>query len=208
VKRRQVIELIYEGLGKILVDKSFRLKKSEEGFVRLIPGGRQVIGVPVYDYQSEFEFSLTTCIRLEKVERILHLFLDTPVKDRSESYTTVARLEYFLSGRPSLFKVTNQQEIEEALAELTPIIRDKMIPFLDQNQDLKALDKIMNHAPKPVDTMNQPYRSMGAITLARLTENPDFDRLVVKYQEEIRKCMPIKEQEFNRFVEYLKESVH
>ena len=74
MKKREVAELIYEMLAGILSGTEFRLTKSDAGFMRKIPKGRQMLGVPLWDYEPEFEFSLNICIRLDAVEEIFHRF--------------------------------------------------------------------------------------------------------------------------------------
>src|SRR5437660_279142 len=98
MKKREMANLIFQMLSGILSETEFRLKKSESGFVRKIPGGRQTIGLPLWDYHPEFEFSLTICIRLEAVEEIFNQFSGTAPKYHPLSLTTITSLEYFARG--------------------------------------------------------------------------------------------------------------
>ncbi|HSU53551.1 MAG TPA: hypothetical protein VLT36_05800 [Candidatus Dormibacteraeota bacterium] len=59
-------------------DPSFRMNKSEGAFVRVTPIGKQVIGVPLIDYNPDFKFSLNISVRIEAVESLVHQFLGSP----------------------------------------------------------------------------------------------------------------------------------
>jgi hypothetical protein len=72
MNKREMKNLIFDMLGKILSETDFRHKKSEDAFVRKIIEGWQQIGLPLYDYKPEFIFSLNICIRLNVVEEIFN----------------------------------------------------------------------------------------------------------------------------------------
>ena len=54
-----------------------------------------MLGLPLWDYNPTFEFSLNICIRLDAVEDVFHHFSGSPPKYHSMSFTTMTRLEYF-----------------------------------------------------------------------------------------------------------------
>jgi hypothetical protein len=98
MKKQEMMNLLFQMLGSKLADTDFRLKKSEAGFVRKIPGGWQMLGVPLWDYNPEFVFSLNICIRVDGAEEVFHQFSGSPAKYHSLSVTTITPLEYFTGG--------------------------------------------------------------------------------------------------------------
>jgi hypothetical protein len=204
VKRPEVRALIYQRLDRLISTHGFRLKKSEEGFVRKIPGGRQVIGVPLWDYHPEFEFSLNVCIRLDEAEHVLHLCLQTPPEYQSASYTIMMRLEYFMPGQQTTFIFTSERDISDAVDKLSPVLQKEIIPFLDKHQDLKAVAATVNHSEKPVDISVPPYAGIHRIILAHLTKDPAFEQLVVKYRKEMGAIVASEREKFEKVVEHLR----
>ena len=109
MKRAEMAGAIFEVLGGILSATEFRLKKSEDGFARKISGGKQVLGVPLWDYHPDFEFSLNICIRLDAVEATFHRFSGSPANYHRMSFTMTARLEQF-TGNPPRYKVRSVED--------------------------------------------------------------------------------------------------
>ncbi len=83
-------------------------------------------------------------------------------------------------------------DISHALLDLTPVLQGKVIPFLDQHQDVSSWDKAVNSKGndvcgdgslladrcESVDNSNHPYRGMTAVVLAHLAGNPNSDDIV------------------------------
>src|SRR4051812_18988835 len=128
MKKQEMASVIFETLGGVLAGTDFRLKKSEEGFVRKIAGGRQMLGLPLWDYQPEFEFSLNVCVRLEAVEEVFHQFSGAPPKYHTMSFTTISRLEQFTTG-PARYRVTTAEDVASAGAALAAVIHKRILPF-------------------------------------------------------------------------------
>ena len=201
VNNIQALEMIYGELAKVLALTNFSLNRKKEGFIRQINGGWQEIGVPFYP--DRFEFSLVVTIRLDAVERISHMFSGSPLEYHSDTVSTIIQLEHFTLG-PTEFAVTNAQDIQNAIAVLEPVIHDRILPFLEKHQDIVSLDCMLNRCIPSVDTSFHPYRGMSAIIAAKMAGNPEFERLVAQYANEMN-AMPTPDREkFNRLAEYLK----
>ncbi len=100
MKKQEMKNLLFEMLGAAVSGTEFRLKRSDDAFLRKIPGGRQMLGLPLWDYNPEFEFSLNIGIRLDAVEDIFHRFSGSPsAKYQAMSYTTLTPLERFTDGQ-------------------------------------------------------------------------------------------------------------
>ena len=203
MNKTEVRELIYKELGKKISDPTFRLKKSEEGFVRIIPAGKQVIGIPLVDYNPQFEFSLNISIRIEAVESIVHRFLGSPPKYQKLSHTYSARLDHFVSNT-HWFIVFTPEDISNAAARLESVVAEKIIPFLDSHRDLHSVANAMNLTAVP-DMIPGPGPAMYAATVARLTNNPQFEEIVTAYQQRVARLQPWMRDAFLTLVDYLRK---
>jgi hypothetical protein len=201
MKRQEIADLIFEMLSRVLAGTDFRLKKGEEGFVRKIPGGRQMLGVPLWDYNPEFEFSLNICIRLDAAEEVFHRFSGSAPKYHSMSFTTMTRLESFTGGPPR-YKVTTAGDVASVGDLLSSVVREKIIPFLNENNNILCLNRTVNYERPEIDATQNPSRSMHSVILAHLARSEDFDRLVAKHRTDMQ-LAPGVSHAFNRLVESL-----
>jgi hypothetical protein len=202
MKKQEMKNLLFEMLNGILTGTDFRLKKSEDGFVRRIAGGRQMLGLPLLDYNPEFEFSLNICVRLDAVEEVFHQFSGSSPRYHSMSDTTITRLEHFTGGS-ARYKVTTAADVASVGGVLSSIIRDKIVPFFNEHQDVEALDRDVNCQQPGIDITQNPSGAMHAVILACLAGNKDFERVVAKHQTDME-LAPEVTHPFNRLVEYLK----
>ncbi|MBI2804655.1 MAG: hypothetical protein HYX68_06685 [Planctomycetes bacterium] len=195
-------DLLFKMLADILAGTDFRLKKSDDAFIRKITDGRQTIGLSLYDYNPEFVFSLVICIRLESVETIFHLFSGSPSPEyQAMSETTITQLEYFMAA-PAEFSVTTEQDVAANGRVLSGVVRGKIVPFLDKLQDVKSLDIAVNRQVPGINSTQPPYGPMTSIILAHLAGNPDYDRLVARHRADLN-LPPEMDYPFNHLVEYL-----
>lgn len=194
-------DLIFKMLQEILAREGFQLKKSDDSFQKKIPGGKQILGVPLWNYSPEYQFSLNVLIRLDAVEEIFHQFAGIEPKYRSMSFTTNTPLERFTGKDQDRFSVRTGADVESIGTRLSSLIHDKVIPFLDQYSNIDSLATEMNSESQTIDKSHEPSHGMHSIILAHLARNPNFDRLAELHQ----KNMPLAYlQRFDSLVEYLK----
>lgn len=213
--KRRVRQLLYEGLTPVTDVSGFRLHKGSEGFVRKILGGRQHISVALWDFHPEFQFSLTLCTRLDAVESLFHPFAETMPQYYKETVTALTQLEHLgeegTPGRGVIYSVTTDEELATVLIAVSKLISGKVLPFLNRHTTLAALDAAMN--PENVmatgrqafDSSHHPYRGMRAVIVAYLNQNPCFEQLVSRYQEEMRSLISSEQIKFDRLVHYLRK---
>lgn len=202
MKRHEMKDLLFQMLGGFLTETGFRLKKSADAFVRKIPGGSQMLGVPLWDFNPEFEFSLNICVRLDAAEEIFNLFSGSPPKYHSTTITTITPLEHFIGGSAK-YKVCTVDDVMAVGRVLSGVIRDKIMPFFNEHKDARALDRAVNIQQPGIDISQYPWKAMSSIILARLAGNKDYERLVAKHRTDMQ-LAPELAHPFNRLVEYLK----
>jgi hypothetical protein len=130
------------------------------------------------------------------------LFSGVAPKHYSTTTTTITRLEYFTGGLAE-YKVMTTADVASIADVLASIIQDKIIPFFNKHEDVKALDKTINCELLEIDITQNPAGAMHAIILAHLAGNTDFDHIVAKHRSAMQ-LEPEVPHPFNRLVEYLK----
>jgi hypothetical protein len=226
MKKTEVRGIIFETLRPILVPSGFRLKKAKEEFVRPIPSGTQRVGVPLWDYNPKFDFSLNLAMRIEAAEEITNRFSGSPPKYHSITLTIITQLEH-LRVQPLRWRAETEGELRSQLLEVSRIVQERVIPFFDRYQELPIIAAAANEAPPPVvhpensaitigmciagdrsqfASGNQPYRSMSAITLAHLARLENFDALVTRHQKELSPMRQTERDKFDNLVQFLRES--
>ena len=201
--KKQVQNLIYSCLTPVLSEEAFRLQKSEGGFVRPIAAGRQYVGVPLWDYNPVFEFSLVMGVRIEKVEDIVNRFSGSPAKYQSGTETATFQLDRFMRKETTTFRATSESELQTALSQLLPVIKNQIIPFLDEHQDLLSLAEEMNLNEIRKSVPGAAY-AMGPVTVARLIDSPNFLAIVEGYRQRVSRLPKTEMEKFEKLVQYLK----
>src|SRR5437867_3614933 len=96
MKKTEVRDVIYGTLQPVLAPSNFRLKKSQPAFVRDIACGTQRLGVPLWDYNPRFDFSLNMTMRIDAAEEITNRFSGSPPRYHSSTVTILTQLEYLV----------------------------------------------------------------------------------------------------------------
>jgi hypothetical protein len=91
------------------------------------------------------------------------------------------------------------------MTEVAHVIRNEIIPFLNLHQDVASLDMVMNRSEKPLTIPMQPYRGMHGIILAKLAGNPDFEKLVKRYLDEMESIPHQEKEKFIKLTNYLRK---
>ena len=78
-------------------------------------------------------------LRLDDVEDITFMFSGALPQYRSEAVTVGIRLEYSAAELSGDFKIWSENDILEAAAVLRPIVRERIVPFLNEHQDVARL---------------------------------------------------------------------
>lgn len=211
--KSEVRRAIVDAISPAVSDAGFRYKKAAEAFVRKIDGGRQELGLPLYDYNPVFEFSLTLCIRCDAVQEIVNRFSGALSKYHASTLTSITQLEFLgVTPQPSRsvrFQVQSEAELVAILPGVLELIVQRVLPFFDEYRDLAALNRGLNPAGveaaasvesgfdrRAFDATNQPYRAMTGVTVAYLANDSRLPALINAYRAQVA---PLPETERAKF---------
>lgn len=207
VKKTEMRALLYSRLAEVFGGMGFRVVKSQEGLVRKTPTGTQRISIPFYDYEPLFKYSLLVEHRLDVVEDIYKRFCGFDVGDET-TFTVATPLEFFTGQRDPNVQVVTEDDLDESLRQLSPVIEARIKPFLDAVIDANELDQEMHASPTRLKTLDDVL-SVGirGVTVAWLAGNPHFEDLVNDYRQNLR--MLGADEHLNKFdecVNYLRNA--
>jgi hypothetical protein len=185
VNKSEARDAIFHELAPLF--PGWRLVKKDDGFVRAIPGGWQKIQVGLIDHNPVFKFSLAIAIRLNAAEDVANRFSGATPDASKQTCTTLTQLSYFYPGTNyKEFKVSSKEEVAAAASELAQVITSKVLPLLDERQTIGALDAALNGDDPSFDKSDKANRTLHALVVARLNNNPRFDSLVEEYAQSMQ----------------------
>lgn len=186
MKRKDVVALVYAVLGDVLGQHGFKLVKSNEAFIRKTLHGDQRLYVSIEDLAPSFVVTVVVGIRIDKVEEICHRFSGALPQHHGMSVSSITELGYFDGGEAREWTVCNSVQIDSALRDISALLLDRVVPFLDSCTDAESLDRIVNSPePRKFSIVQLPYGAMTATALAWLVGNPRLQQLIEKFREEM-----------------------
>ena len=114
------------------------------------------------------------------MEDITNKFEGTPEKYHSGTDTAGFLAERFMPKENEIFKVTVKYDIQSAVNRLAPVLRERVIPFLNEHQDLKSVAAAMN-----LTEIKDNAKALTAVTVAYLTNDPRFQEIVEGYRKRL-----------------------
>jgi hypothetical protein len=218
--KSEVRRVIVDAIAPTVNDAGFRYKKASEAFVRKIDGGRQELGLPLYDYNPVFAFSLTLCTRLEAVQDIVNRFSGALPKYHSTTLTSITQLEFLgitpRSGQSVRFEMQSEAELAAVLPGVLELMAERVLPFFEEYRDLASLNRGLNPAGAEIaasgtsgydrqafDTTNQPYRAMTGVAVACLAQDLRLSALIGAYRAQIAELPDSERAKFERLASEL-----
>lgn len=173
-------------ISHLLAPLSFEQDSTDLMFTRQIPVGRQMIGVPIFDYGDNLELSLVTCVRNDDVETWYHLVSNALPQYQIDSWSLIVQLPYF-TGQSQRVTIKHSRDIRVSADILESIIKSKVIPFLDFVNNIYALDDALNNPlNRSIDTSFHPSRGIHGVIAASLARRTDYNTVVVRYRQEMK----------------------
>jgi hypothetical protein len=211
MKAAYVKQLILEGVHDSIGCLGFTIVKRRDCLARKIPGGCQQLELPFYNYNPVYKFSLTILTRIDQVEYIYNKFSNVLRNWHKETNTLGVRLPQFMPefrpGDLMPMQAETEQDIHNALCRLAPVLKERIIPFLEEHATNEDLEVCLNRAA-PLDfTTSREARFKKGVILAHLCKKSDYEMIVQKYRNEIKFGKGVTESDvklFEQLVDYLK----
>jgi hypothetical protein len=200
MNRATAMEILVRELTNLLGNIGF-VYPGGEYLVRPIPGGRQSIGLAVWDYSPAIDLTLLVSVRIDAVLRIYHRFSGVVPGYEELSNTIGTTLNWFVGG-PAKIRVTQPQELQATLNAWREPICAEVLPYLASAQSVLELDRLINIQRDILDVAHPPHSFMHHIIVAKLACNPGFDELVSFHREEMRD-MGYSHELYDHLVVYL-----
>jgi hypothetical protein len=219
--KSEVRRLIVEALVPVLESAGFRYRKSAEGFVRKIDGGRQEIGIALWDFAPLFEFTLTLCVRLDQIQDLVNRFSGSPPQYHGITLTSITQLEFLgLPANPQSgmvkYLVTSESELAAVLPGVVAMVQDRVLPFFAEYTDIPSLNRGLNpagaeHVTQEVwppdrsafDSSNMPYRAMAGLAVAHFAGDPRLIALAAAYRAQVSGMQDQERQKLESLVAFL-----
>jgi hypothetical protein len=189
MKKRDVYNQVVTDLSLNLESDGFKFIKSKERIIRYHDLGFDVIIFHIVDYNPVFEIDFSLRTRIDEVENIINLFMKDCMNPKFMPLTETTAISYKkLSGSIEDFiSVTNEIELELASKKIISLVKDRGISFYEQNKDVQKLNQITKrqilHEHQGLSLFHNRRTLMQSITLMKLCNDPDFDKLKDKYKE-------------------------
>jgi hypothetical protein len=214
-----VRRLIAEGLNPAVKAAGFRYRAKAEGFVRNIGGGRQELGIALWDYNPLFKFSLNLCVRLDAVQEIVNRFSGSSPRYHGMTLTSVTQLEFLgllATGGQVEYQAASESELAAVLPGVAAMVRERVVLFFEEYRDVASLNRGLNPAGaerctqrawppdrRTFDATNPPYRVMTGVVVAHLAGDPRLKKLIAAYRAQIAGISEQDRQKFEEMVAYL-----
>lgn len=206
--RRRIGEAL-EGLLKI---DGFVYRARQEGLVKAIPGGRQLLFMGFWSYSPLFVFSLVPAVRIDAIAELWAKITNLSDRYRPETVSLTAQLWKLAGmekpihdvpvpsfGCPFYYNFSSEEEFSRALEAVTPVVHDLVQPFFAQYRDVASVNRAINH--DGLDTSNG--RIFQGLIAARLARDPEYEGIAARYRQEMEAWSANDRQLFEKALEYL-----
>lgn len=196
IKAKEVKESIASGLMKVFLPDGFNYKKTNNQFEKIKGDYTSIFNLLITGWSNHFSIEVRLYISQKQIEKIYETIVG-----KSHKLTlgnTINRIYASPDGREVVngnlsVNLYFDEDIEAAVETLENYYNTIAKPYFEKYQDLKSIDDIMNNPPFE----NNPAhvggifadRCMKGLITARLVDNPNYEQLVMTYDEAIKGTM-------------------
>lgn len=196
LKAKQVKELIAFGLTDIFVQDGFTYKKTINQFEKTQGDYTFIFNILITAWSSCSSISVRLYVSQRKIEAIYE-----KIVGKSHKLTignTIDRIYASPDGREVVngdlaITIYFDDDVEAAVDSLERYYNTIAKPYFEKYQDLKSFDDIINNPPFEYSPANAGLgldeRCMKGLIIARLVNNPNYEKLVATYDEAIKRTM-------------------
>jgi hypothetical protein len=188
MNKKQVTNLVGQGISEGLKEDGFKFIKSKERILREHEVGFDVIYARIIDYNPVFQIEFSIAIRLNAVEEIVNKFLSDEIRNpatNSLTTTIVSSYDMLTNSKENYIEIKNEKELDAAIQSLLVLIKAKGLAFFNKYKNFQVAnkyrkDRILNDESQLSHIL---ISLMQSLTLMKLCNDPDFDELSEKYKQ-------------------------
>lgn len=187
--KRFVINEIRTKLTEAIKTEGFEYFKSKERIMRKHNTGFDVIYISIIDYNPIFQIESSVAIRLNAVEEIVNIFLDERFMNPEFKHltTTISTSSYMplVDDYYRYIEIKTKEDLNRAINEMINLIKDKGLLFFQNYRNFESTNNLKKSEILTKDNYGAYVlrNLMQSLTLMRLCNDPDFEKLSMKYKE-------------------------
>ncbi|MDB4921873.1 hypothetical protein [Mucilaginibacter sp.] len=219
LKVKDIKEYILIHFGKLMTDNGFLYKKTDNEFFCSKGDYTYIFNMPLTSWSRSYELSVRLFIKQKRIENVYESILG-----KSHGLTLnqemIERIYYSPDGRKIVkgdgmgIWLVKDNDIINAVDILNIYYNKIAKPYFERFSTLGAFDDFMNnppfdHSPAYIgSTTNE--RCMKGLIVAKLVNNPNYEKLVAIYDELIKRTLsdvqPDSITNYNKVKEYLEHN--
>lgn len=186
ITKKHIFNEIALGIEENLRDVGFKYRKSDGRILRRYSGGFDVILLTVLDYGILFQTEMFFAIRFDKVEDTINKFIPNRNPAYMKYTETLGTSYMVLSGsKENHIEIKTQEELNKTINDLIILIKTKGLEYFEKYRNIEVVNALKK---KQILTENNSINYvisnlMQSLTLLKLCNDPDFDKLCIKYKE-------------------------
>lgn len=186
--KRYVNKEVKAKIASIFQENGFKYVKAQDNIIRKQDYGFDSIEFRIIDYNPIFQIEFSIAIRLDAIENIVNMFLGEDIINSQYKHltaTVASSYDIMTGSEENYIEVHNEDELEVAIQELAGLIKDKGLEFFKSYSQLSTAN-ILKKTQILEDKSGLSYilrNLMQSLTLLKLCNDPDFDKLCDNYQK-------------------------
>lgn len=209
---KDVKKKINEGTATQLLKHGFIFNKGRNEFKRVTNGVQQIFDLLFYK-ESNGSILIEPHIRI-KIKDIEDIYHKASMKEAKYNDATITLgnnlgeiIQYYDKGHEEggeyinmKYLIENENDVDTLIKVIPERFEQYALPYFESNNSIAEVDKLLNENPRELSIHNliYPIRACIGLIAAKLNHNPDFNRLVTIYDEELIDANPINKEEFIR----------
>lgn len=168
--------------------QGFQRWQGRSAFIRQRQDGFHALLVSLSEYEDIWWVELQLAIRNQLVEETIYQFTGG-LKAFSQDSITASIPLHALAGRGQQRFEVPQGSWDDLTAQLRPVLDEYAWPFFETHKDLLTLESAYNSnldAPCAIQT-NEIYRAYRGLVLAKVTLQRDWNTLVQRYRDKLKR---------------------
>lgn len=158
-----------------LQDFGFILDPTTHHYIKENVLGKQIVFSHIKEIQDVIYLEYQLGIRINKVELIVHEFIQSLGDYKKRSITLVETLDNFDAGFPRRFVLNNEKEVEKCSTLMESFLIKQGFKWLDSHSNGFRLERYFNEfIDKPIISQNFTYRSARGVVLAKIFNPTDY----------------------------------